>query len=353
MGFIKRLETTGKSLGALLLSVLLFRPLRRHRPLPPPRRVLLVRTDNRVGEALLTTPLLSALAALPSPPEVDVLVHAKVARVLERHPLARRILVLGRDTSLRALRRAGYDVVIDCGNWTAPSVHNAIYARLAAGSAPCVGPAAFPVSGLFTHPVKARGDSRSEVRQRLHLLSPLWSGPVPEAGLSYREPEVSGALAPLLEVARKRPHAVVNPGGRLGWRRIDPATFASAARALVELGVTPIVTWGPGEESLAQQVVDAAPGAVLAPPTDLDGLAALMRACGLTLCNNTGPMHLSVAMGVPTLAFFLHMDLERWGHSGPRHSMVDFTQAVLAGQDPGPLAAAAVHSFVQPRARHA
>lgn len=351
MGFLKRLEMWGKSLGALLLSVFLFRPFRRFRPIVPPKRVLLVRTDNRVGEALLTTPLLSALATLPAPPQVDVLVHAKVARVLTGHPLAHRILVLGRDTSLWALRRAAYDVVVDCGNWTAPSVHNAIYARLAAGSAPCLGPAAFPVSGLFTHPVKARGDTRSEVRQRLHLLSPLFEGPVPTAAMSYREPKVSAELAALIERVQTGPHAVVNPGGRLGWRRIDPATFAAAARALVENGVTPIVTWGPGEEQLAREVVAAAPGAEFAPPTDLDGLAALMRACGRTLCNNTGPMHLSVAMGVPTLAFFLHMDMERWGHQEARHAMVDFTPAVVAGQDPAPLAADAVRAFLNGRGR--
>jgi ADP-heptose:LPS heptosyltransferase len=69
----------------------------------------------------------------------------------------------------------------------------------------------------------------------------------------------------------------------------------------------------------------------MAPPTNLDELAALMRAAGLTVTNNTGPMHLSVAVGAPTLGLFLRMDMERWGHAYPPHRMVDLTPTVEAG----------------------
>jgi ADP-heptose:LPS heptosyltransferase len=70
------------------------------------------------------------------------------------------------------------------------------------------------------------------------------------------------------------------------------------------------------------------PGAQLAPPTDLDGLAALLAAAGCTVCNNSGPMHLSVAVGAPTLALFLKMDPERWGYLEQPHAVVDLTQVI-------------------------
>jgi ADP-heptose:LPS heptosyltransferase len=56
-----------------------------------------------------------------------------------------------------------------------------------------------------------------------------------------------------------------------------------------------------------------------------------MRTAGLTVSNNTGPMHLSVAVGAPTLGLFLRMDMERWGHSYPPHQMLDLTPIVDAG----------------------
>jgi ADP-heptose:LPS heptosyltransferase len=344
MTFLKGLEHLGKRVGATLLALLLWRPGRRGAPLPAPRRVLLVRTDNRVGEALLTTPLLEALAALSPRPEVDVLVHPRARRVLEGHPLVRRVLALGPDTPLRALRQEAYDVVVDCGNWTTPSVRNAILARLSGPRAAVLGPALRPVRWLHTHPVAPRPGVRSEAAQRLHLLSPLRAPAT--APLSFRLPAPPAALAPQLEAMRAGRWAVVNPGGRLGWRRIPPDAFASACRALREGGVTPLVTWGPGEEALAREVVSLAPGAVLAPATDLDGLAALMRAAGLTLCNNTGPMHLSVANGVRTLALFLRMDLERWGHAGPPHVMLDLTPAADRGEPLGPHVERAVRELL-------
>ncbi len=339
----KRLELWAKLALALVASALLWRPGRRQKagaPLPSPRRVLLVRIDNRVGEALLTTPLLSTLKASPQPPEVHVLVHSKVARVLVGHPEADRVIPFDRRLiwlgslapGIRALRRERYDVVVDCANWAAPSVTSALISRLLAPRALVIGPRIWPVHYLHDLSVPPRSDTPREAVQRVHLLSPLLQGP-PQEALSFREPKLGEAFRSWLEAGSGSPRAVVNPGGRLGWRRIPPEAFASAARALLASGRTPIVTWGPGEEELARSVVAAAPGAQLAPPTTIDELAALMRSAGLTICNNTGPMHLSVAAGAPTLGLFLRMDMARWGHDFPPHRMVDLTPVVDSGGD--------------------
>src|SRR5262249_39358541 len=164
--------------------------------------------------------------------------------------------------------------------------------------------------------------TRSELRQRLHLLAPLEAEDA-DALPTFRVPRVDGALAPLLAEVHQSPHAVLVPGGRLGWRRVSPEVFAEAARALVAGGRQVVVAWGPGEETLAGEVTRSANGARLAPPTDLDGLAALLAAAGCTVCNNSGPMHLSVAVGAPTLALFLRMDAERWGYAEPPNRVLD------------------------------
>jgi ADP-heptose:LPS heptosyltransferase len=56
-----------------------------------------------------------------------------------------------------------------------------------------------------------------------------------------------------------------------------------------------------------------------------------MRTAGLTVTNNTGPMHLSVAVGAPTLGLFFRIDMERWGHPYAPHRMVDLTPLAEAG----------------------
>lgn len=354
---LKAFEQLGKTLLALFAAGLFYRPWRRVRAAAAgsAKKLLLVRIDNRVGEALLTTPLLDALAERPEL-EVHLLIHAKAVRVLRGHPsikrlipLDRRMLVLGAwAPGIAPLRREGYDAVIDCSNWTAPSVTAALVARLAGPAAVVIGPGAFPVTLLQDVSVAPKPGTSNEVEQRLHLLSPVL-GPQARRALSFRTPTSSAAVEQFL-ASIARPFAVVNPGGRLGFRRVPPEAFAAAARALAELGPTPVVTWGPGEQALAAEVLRLAPGAALAPATSIDELAALMKAGVLTVCNNTGPMHLSVAVGTPTLAFFLRMDMARWGHAQAPHRMVDLTPVVDANGDVGEAAARAVRDAL-PRGR--
>lgn len=335
MGLLKRLEVWGKLLLAVLAAALLWRPGRRRRarelPLTP-RKVLLIRTDNRVGEALLTTPLLRAVKALPGPPRLEVLVHPRVVRVLQGHPdidVLRPFEPKERlwgplSSAIRALRRERYDVVVNCANWEAPSVGPAIVARLVAGEGVVVGPKVAPVALLADIAVKARGDTRSETAQRLHLLAPL--GVREDAPrLSFRPVPSDEVVESVLAQVGGRPFAVVNPGGRLDWRRVPPEAFTASAKALAQVGVVPLVTWGPGEEALAQQTAQGVPSALIAPPTSIDQLASLMARARACVCNNTGPMHLAVAVGTPTLAFFFKMEMARWGHDLPPHRMVDLT----------------------------
>ena len=329
----KRLEGTGKRALARVAALAFRRP---PRTLPAGlRHVLLVRIDDRVGQALLMTPLAMALKRLQPAPNVDLLVHGRTARVLEGHPAVDRVLTLDRRLlalgalapGIRAVRSRGpWDVVVDCGNWEIPGVTSALVSRLVAWQGQVIGPAVEPTGPLHDVAVPARTDTRSELAQRLHLLSTLLEPPrlLP----TFRTPRIAEQLRPMLERVRASPHAVLVPGGRLGWRRIPPELFAVAGRALADLGRTVLVAWGPGEESLARGIVSAVPGARLAPPTDLDGLAALLAAAGCTLCNNSGPMHLSVAVGAPTLAFFLKMDPARWGYPEPPHAVLDLTSVV-------------------------
>jgi heptosyltransferase-1 len=100
--------------------------------------------------------------------------------------------------------------------------------------------------------------------------------------------------------------------------------LAEVSRGIVTaLDLEVVVLWGPGEESRASAVA-AAGGtrARLAPPTDLEELAAILGGASLVVGGDTGPVHLAASFSVPTVAVFLASDWRRNGPLGPRTAVV-------------------------------
>lgn len=324
---LHRVEVVLRHLVGWWLALAWFRPWRHRRALlGSAKRVVVVRIDNRVGEALLTTPLVDALSKTH---EVHLVVHPKCARVLEGlpglaglHVFERRWLwSLGFSAPVRALRALSRDaVVVNAASWVEYSGTPALVSRLIGAHGCVVGPAVGPARLMVDVPVVARTDTKNEVEQRLHLLSGVVSAP--RGAMGFRAPRSTASVEALVKAHAR--FAVVNPGGRLGARRVPSAVFSGVTKALVARGVTPLVTWGPGEESLADEVLRAGAG-VKAPPTSLDELAYLMAQSQVVVCNNTGPMHLAVAVKARTVALFWKMPVEQWGHLAAPHVMLDLT----------------------------
>jgi lipopolysaccharide heptosyltransferase III len=305
-------------------------------PLPPGapsasevRRVLVVRTDDRVGNALLTLPLAQALARALPHARVELLLAARRAQVAEGLvPLVRFEKTDAFRHPLRFLRwllalRGMYDVVIDAAHWHAFSLTSALLSRWA--SSRCVIGAQRGSGRLYTATVPPPAPGVPEASAKLQLAAPL--------GLRLE--------APLQTALGRGPSpvggrfAALNPGARKADHLWPAASFAAVARGLRERhGLRPVVFWGPGEEELARAVASAAQ-AELAPPTDLERLAAAFRAAALVVTNDTGPMHLAVACGAPVIALFLDESGLRWAHPGPRFA------AVVGALDEAPVLEAA------------
>ncbi len=298
-------------------------PRPRHQEL---RRVLVVRTDDRVGNALLTVPLALALRdALPGA-RIDLLLARRRASVADGLPGLRVVRFEKTDAFrhpvrflrfLRGLRSADYDAVIDGAHWHAFSLTSALLSRVAARRW-LVG-AERGAARFYSHAVPPPRRDVPEVEAKLLLLKGLDlappSRPALQTALGLERMDWAEQVA--------RPvgprFAALNPGARKPDHRWPVERFAALARALHGLGVPSLVTWGPGEQALARSLVEQSAGAcTLAPPSDLAQLAALFRCASLVVANDTGPMHLAVACGAPVLALLHAPEGVRWMHPGPR-----------------------------------
>ncbi|MEW6213055.1 MAG: glycosyltransferase family 9 protein, partial [Acidobacteriota bacterium] len=100
--------------------------------------------------------------------------------------------------------------------------------------------------------------------------------------------------------------AIINPGG--GWKTKlwEAERYGQIADWLrKEVGLSSIVTFGPGEENLAQAVVTySRTGAARMVTSTLKQFVALARRAALFVGGDTGPLHLAAAAGAPIVGLY-------------------------------------------------
>ena len=106
------------------------------------------------------------------------------------------------------------------------------------------------------------------------------------------------------------PHSLLlgfNVGAGSQGRMWPEQKFASLAKKLIrKCDATVILFSGPQDGDSSKRVADLInnPRCIVTPQLSLRSLGAVMSKCKLLVSNDTGPMHLGPAVGVPTLGLF-------------------------------------------------
>ncbi|MGD9849869.1 MAG: lipopolysaccharide heptosyltransferase II [Nitrospirales bacterium] len=126
----------------------------------------------------------------------------------------------------------------------------------------------------------------------------------------------------------------INPGSIYGSaKRWLPDRFAAVANSLlVDLrkasrdGKEPrcVIVGGRGEEELGRMIGNSlvCESMVLSGQTSIRELMAVTKRCAIFLTNDTGPMHVAQALGVPVVAIFGSTNPEATGPVGQAHGIV-------------------------------
>lgn len=296
--------------------------------LPDSPRFLVVRLDERVGNLIMLTPMLRTLRARFPTAHIDVLGNDRGQALLGDHPdldgfiCFRKRALFAADGPLLtpfALRRQRYSVAIDASNPTDPSLTQAILVALS-GARFTIGSEARGYGSFFSHRVAA--DAEHEIDLRLQLLSPLPGDAVIRAP-SLSTARASARMAEAFEnESSTGAYSVLNLGARLAEKQLSVEDYANVALAMGALG-TVVLTWGPKERAIAEAVSARCPDALVAPPTTLEELSTVFQRAKAVVSCDTGPMHLSVALGTPTLGIFVATEPARFGYAELPHRVVD------------------------------
>lgn len=116
-------------------------------------------------------------------------------------------------------------------------------------------------------------------------------------------------------------YAVMCPGARKPVNRWPAERFG---RLAAKLPFRTVVLGGRGDRALADEVVRTSEGKAVsfAGKTDLKGLARIIKGARFMVSNDSGPIHISAALGVPVFAIFGPSNPARTGPYGEGHTVI-------------------------------
>ncbi len=283
----------------------------------------------------MSVPALQLLRARYPKAHIAILARPWVAGLYGREPFCNEVIpyeaprgargLIAKWELSRTLRKRKFDCAILFQNafeaaalvWAAGIPTRIGYARDARGI-------------LLTHSIPVPRPGETPLHQRFYYSELLKRAALIESYPSSGSIRLSGASAAaeagrrLFEAARlPRPVIGVSPGAAYGGaKRWLPERFAEAACRVAHEKKAAVAVFGSREElpvcEIVREKVEAAGEQCLnfAGVTSLAEFIELAAACEIFLTNDSGPMHIASALGVPTVAIFGATDERATGPTG-------------------------------------
>lgn len=288
--------------------------------------ILFVRID-RIGDMVLSTPAIkalkrayprAALTVLTSPANGDVVTHnPHVDRIITYEKQLRLRKKLG---LIRQLRRIHFDLAVD--PYADYELLPALLAFLS-GAAVRIGYAAFGREVFFNLAAPTINDNQHFIDITCGILKPLKidvQDQKPEIFLSTEEANWAKEWLNRSGLGRK-PLVGIHPGAHYESQRWPPEYFANLIDLLHADGETDVLLFGgPGDEAVCKKIERKTAAPVR---SHIGGhmrrFVALLASCRVLICNNSGPLHLAVALNVPTVSMMGPTDKTKWMPLGDSH----------------------------------
>jgi heptosyltransferase-2 len=304
---------------------------------PDYRNILIVRTD-RIGDVILTTPVIAALRTQFPESRITVLVSVYTRELVDGNPNVNEVLaedrkgvhkgVLGFWHLVKEIKRKHFDLAM--------IFHTKRRTNLLcflAGIKHRIGYRDKNFGFLLTQGIK---DDRHEGKKHesqycLDLLSPM--------GLTVTQPPLLMPIQPeaqkWMERWLKDNHLqsmkliAVHPGASDLSRCWPIESFAKLIDEMSTISGSRVVVFGSGnmiEMAKSLRTLCTRPFLDLTGQTSVAQIAALLKHCHMLISNDSGPVHMGAAAGIYVIALFLRdqpgINPERWRPLGPKSFVI-------------------------------
>ncbi|MGB8657214.1 MAG: glycosyltransferase family 9 protein [Candidatus Zixiibacteriota bacterium] len=300
-------------------------------------RFLVVRTD-RIGDVVLSTPVLEVIKSGFPQAHVAVMVSRYAADVLKHNPYLDDVIIDDTEDRhkgingffdlVKEVRKKGFDI----GILLRPTLLSALLLFLS-GIRYRIGTGFRLYQILLNRKVYVhrKVNLRHEAEYNLDLLGPLeipkWKV-LPKMYVTPEEENFAYQIFNEFEIAPGDVAVVVHPGSGNSSLNLPPRRFAEAADMLIEKFRARIIFTGSEQE---KELIDLVKRSMhhesldLAGRTTLRQLAAILKKADVVISNSTGPMHVASSLGTPTVAIFCPIFAAspiRWGPYGEGHQII-------------------------------
>lgn len=311
----------------------------------------LVMNPYGIGDVLFSTPLLRALKEYFPDSFLGYLCNRRTREILETHPLVNRLFVYEKDDLRRKWRESKWGMVQSLFSLRREILREKFDALFDLSLAPEF--SFFMKWGGIRRRIgldyKKRGrfltdrvffagfDERAVPEYYLETLKVLGIHPREE---TYRtemwvtQEDEAFARAFLERQGFEEASVIgISPGGsasfggdKAAYRHWGVELFSELCDLLQERLKRPLlIFWGPGDEEICKGILQRCKRPPLpSPKTTVRQMASLMKQCALVIANDGGPLHVAVAMGVPTVSLFGPVNEKVYGPypPSPRHRIL-------------------------------
>jgi heptosyltransferase-1 len=295
------------------------------------RNILIVKL-SAIGDVIHALPVAQALKATFPQARLSWVVERAAFELVANHPYIDEVILFEKvrcrsltgmarylPVLLRGLRRRCFDLALDLQGL----LKSGLIAYLSGAPERLVYCNARELSDRLSRRICGPNQHGHIVEQYLDVVRAL-GGTVTavDFGIRFSDAEVQSAQAILADHGwQGKPYIALIPGANWPNKRWPTGYFAQLAELLYQQGITSLITGGPDDVALAEEINNAAnvPVLNLTGQTSLKQLAWVLQKARVTVGGDTGPMHLAVAVGTPTVALMGPTDINRNGPYGKGH----------------------------------
>lgn len=293
-----------------------------------PEKILVIKPSS-LGDIVHSLPFLNVLRDRFPRSEIHWIIAKGLEGLLEGHPMINRLLIINKNewkkiknvkdtiselrSLFKSLKKEKFDIVADLQGLLRSGVLTA-----ATGASVRVGfkEAREGSSIFYTHRVEGGKDIHA-VDRYLKIAKFLGC----DIGDVCFPLPLSFGSSRLARYLPDKEYAVLVPGARWKTKKWPPEKFGELAS---RLPMKFLIVGGKSDTDISNRVVNSSKGNAIsiAGKTNIKELIEIMRKAKFVVSNDSGPMHIAAALGVPVFAIFGPTNPLRTGPYGKGHIII-------------------------------